>query len=402
MASYINASGPQQPVIGADIYKLAMDAGLSVPSYINQTYADADQKHGTAFEQLCVSAGVYALDKNAFGLTSATVADVLDGKYALSASNVAGVGTTTGNSSRNLFPAAVIAQVEANLAKDRTTDGVVFDAMVAQDLSIASDVFEQPVIDYGSAGTGTQAGKGPNGAKAQRVSQLSEPTMLLSISTSDRVRRLPVWGMGIEFSDQALRATTLDLLNLSVTRAVEVEMDSRAYGWITNLWAGDTDMGTSAISSVNASTLDAASSGGALTHKAWVKWLYRSRKERKIDYVVCDIDTWLKIEGRSNRPGVNSYDPSLARIDPQAMAVNSFIGDVKVFLVDAAADGGPVPANTIYGVDSRYGIARVTNAAANYQASESFAMKRSTAMRLDWSAECFQLYAAAFDTLVLA
>lgn len=402
MAAYINASGPQQVDIGPEIYKQAKDAGLSVPSYINRTYADADSKVGSAFDQLCLSAGVFAMDKNAYGLTSATVADVMDGKYALSAGNVAGVGTTTGNSSRVLFPAALIAQVEASLAKDRATDGVIFDSMIAQDISIASDVFEQPIVNFGSVGTGSQGGKGPVGAKAQRVTQLAEPASMLSITTSDRVRRLPAWGLGIEFSDQALAATTMDLLNLTVSRAVEVEMDSHAYSWITNLWAGDLDMGTSAIASVNASTLDAASTGGALTHKAWVKFLYRLRKQRKVDYIICDPDTYLAIEGRVNRPGVNSYDPSLARIDPQAQMINSMIGDVKVFMVDSAADGGPVPANTIYAVDSRYGIARVTNTAANYQASESFAMKRSTSMRLDWSAECFPLYTEAFDVLVLA
>jgi hypothetical protein len=67
-----------------------------------------------------------------------------------------------------------------------------------------------------------------------------------------------------------------------------------------------------------------------------------------------------------------------------------FGNDVKFFLVDSAADGGPVPDNTLYALDASVAISRVTNTAAAYSAVEEYAMKRSTAMRLDWSEDVFR------------
>jgi hypothetical protein len=135
--------------------------------------------------------------------------------------------------------------------------------------------------------------------------------------------------------------------------------------------------------------LDAASTGGVLTHKAWVKFLARSRKYRYVTHVICDTDTYLKIEGRTGRPGSNNYDPTLVRIDPQAMPMNQanigFGNNVKYMIVDSAADGGPVPANTVWAIDASKAVTRVTNLAAQYQASEAFAIRRSTMMRWDHS-----------------
>ena len=99
------------------------------------------------------------------------------------------------------------------------------------------------------------------------------------------------------------------------------------------------------------------------------------------------------IEGRTDRPGSNAYDPRLAVIDPQAVMINTGFGNgVKVFLVDSAADGGPVPANTIYGLDASSAITLVRNSGAAYQAVEQYVMKRTTSMRLDWAEECFRSF----------
>ena len=60
-----------------------------------------------------------------------------------------------------------------------------------------------------------------------------------------------------------------------------------------------------------------------LVHKAWVKFLARNRKKRNLTHIICDIDTYLLIEGRSGRPGTTAYDLRLAVIDPQATAANT-------------------------------------------------------------------------------
>jgi hypothetical protein len=403
MPSLIDTSGARHQVqLTPDLYARAHEANLGLPAYLSRLYPNADLKHGTAFQQFCVSEGVYLPKDRSLGLRSSMVGDVLEGKAALQfgAAVVEQKNTDYGGTqSRILFPAAVVEMIENQLQKDLVTDTALFDKMVAVTLGVASDTFEQPVINYS-----TQNGPdGANRAKAQRIAQLAEPAAMASFTTSQTPRRLPTWSIGAEFSDQALRNTTLDLVALALARFLAVERDGRVYTYLSDLWGANPDMGTAAITAVTTTSLDAAATGGVITHKSWVKWLYRNRKYRRIDYVVCDLDTYLKIEGRTGRPGfyTSSQDATLPKIDPQARAMNPYVDSVQVMLVDAAVDGGPVPANTVWGVDSRFGIVKVSNTTAAYTAAEKFALKRSEAFRMDWSETAYRQFDTAFDVLTI-
>lgn len=409
MAFFLNRKGDAVHVeIAPDVYKLAYDAGLSVPQYLNKKYAaDCDATKGSVFQQLCASEGLSRPGQNEFGLRAATLQDVLDGKSGFQAANVGGAGVNTSNSgspfgsaSRILFPAAIVSMIEAEMSKDRVTDAAVFNELVALDTSIGSENFEQPVINYGSP-------SGPQQTRSQRIAQLAEPARVLQFTTSDRVRKLPTWSFGAEFSHQALRASTLDIVALTMARLMEVERDAHSYEYLSDIYSGDGDLNVGAVSAVTSNSLDTNATGGVLTHKAWLKFLARNRKYRKITHVIGDIDSYLKVEGRTGRPGTNNYDPTLARIDPQARVMNSGFGnDVKWFIVDAAADGGPVPANTVWALDSGKGIVRVRNTAAAYTAAEDFAMRRSQALRIDWSEACYRMFGdselKAFDVLTIS
>lgn len=403
-AFYTSKGEIHQITLEASLYREAHDANMSVPAFLNRKYGgQADvNKHGSVFAQLCASQGVYLPAKNDMQLRAATIGDILEGKAALQF-QAAGVQERSsdygGTQSRILFPAAVVDMIENALQKDLTTDTTLFDQMVALNLGVASDTFEQPIINYSTL-------NGPDGtsrAKAQRIAQLAEPAAMATFTTSQTPRRLPTWSIGAEFSQQALRNTTLDLVALSLARFLAVERDSRVYEMLSQLWTGDPDMGDSAaISAVTSSTLNGSATSGALTHKAWLKWLYRNRKTRRISHVVCDLDTYLKIEARSGRPGsIGVLDPTLPKIDPQATALNPYVDNVKVMLVDAAADGGPVPANTVWGVDARFGIVKVSNTAAAYTAAETFALKRAEAFRIDSSETCYRQFDGAFDVLTI-
>ena len=164
MAFVINKAGGQVLVpLEASIYKEAKDAGKTVPQFINTKFmADADPVHGTPFQQLCASEGILSVPgkkANAFGVRSASVADILNGSSSMSAAvtNIEQRGTPFGTGSRTLFPAALIQYIEAQVAVDRVTDTVMFEGMVAQQLGIASDVFEQPVVNYNNQGGAQQA-----------------------------------------------------------------------------------------------------------------------------------------------------------------------------------------------------------------------------------------------------
>lgn len=386
------------------LYKEAHDANLSMAQYINRMFADQDpdEKIGSVFDQLCASEGLALPGKNPYGLRAATVAEVLDGTAnVLGNANPKDQGSPFGPASRILFPAALVALIESAVPKDYSTDTVVFKDLVAVEQGVATENFIQPVIDYSTL-------NGPEKARAQRVAQFSTPPNMLRFGTSERNRSLPTYGIGMEFSQQALKATTLDIVALTLNRYLLVEKDSRVYQYLSSIFAGDSDLVTGAVSAVTTSTLNGSATSGAVTHKSWVKFLARKRKLRKITHVIGDIDTYLKVEGRTGRPGSNNYDPTLSRIDPQAVAdtrQTGFGNDVKWFIVDAATDGGPVPANTVWALDATKGIVRVSNTSASYTAAETFVLRRSEAMVMHWSEDVYRLFGdtdlSPFDVLTI-
>jgi hypothetical protein len=402
LVSYINSQGQSQQVtLQEGELMQAVRSGDPVAHY-NRQFADADPRLGSAFDQFKLSAGLVRADVgNAMGIRTATIGSVLDGTSGLNAvSNVQQNTTPFGTSSRAFTAIAMIDEVMSEVQKDRETDSVVFNDLVAVNQAITTEHFEQPVIDMTGAG-------GPESAKAQRVAQGALPPKILFFKTSDRIRRIGAWTIGMEWSDQALRNTTIDYVSRTTAHYLRVEQDERVYRYLSNLFSGDNDFVVGAVSAVTSTSLDSAATGGVLTHKAWVKFLARNRKYRKITHVVCDFDTYLKIEGRTGRPGSNNYDPTLARIDPQVAFMNiGFGNDVKFFLVDSAAEGGPVPANTVWALDASIAVTKITNTAASYNAVEEFALRRVQAVRMDWAEEVFRTLGDSelrpFDVLTIS
>lgn len=405
MAKFLTTTGGvvEAANIGPGIYAEAYKQGLSVPEYINRMYANdnCDLKLGTPFQQIVASEGLAIPGKNPFGIRAKTVEEVLGAQIGANVANGKDFGSPFGSASRILFPAAIIALVEAAVPKDYSTDSVVFKDLIASEQSIATENFIQPVITYSTP-------NGPEQAKAQRIAQFGAAPNMLRFGTSERNRSLPVYGIGMEFSQQALRATTLDLVALTLNRYLMVEKDQRVYSYLSSIFSGDSDLNSGAVSAVTTSTLNGAATAGAVTHKSWVKFLARKRKLRKITHVIGDIDTYLKVESRTGRPGSNNYDPTLSRIDPQAVADSrqtGFGNDVKWFIVDTPSEGGPVPLNTVWALDSTKGIVRVSNTSASYTAAESFVLRRTEAMVMHWSEDVYRMFGDAdlspFDVLTI-
>ena len=408
MAFIVTADGKQERfAIEATVYPEARAAGLTVEEHLNQKYgANVDMKFGTPFKQILASEGLLPAAQNKFGIRSKTLEHVLN-NVGTGASAAAVVDRKTdpfGSQSRVLFPIAVIAAIEDAVQPDRVTDDVVFRQMAATKVSISGDTYAQPILDYNVAG-------GPNslqnGAKAGRVVQLGQVPTMMTLTTSDKYNTIPTYGIGIEFSDKALKNSTLDLFTLSLNRYLQIEKDQRVYGYISNLFAGDIDQGSAAVATVTSNSLDAAATGGVMTHRAWVKFLAANRKKRHLDYLICDIDTYLKIEGRTGRPGSNNYDPTLARIDPQMVPASPvpFGADVKWMIVDSAAEGGPVPANTVWALDSSQAFMIIENTDGSYSATEAFILRQSTTMIWTWSEECRRLFPSdltAFSALLIS
>jgi hypothetical protein len=384
--AYIDRSGGTQQWEPSAEELVAMVRSGDPIAEMNRKFADADLSVGTAFDQFKASIGlVRPGSNNPFGFRATKIGALLDGSAAngFSANTQQNSGTF-GTASRAFTNIAVIGEVMSELQKDRTTDSTMFEGMIANNISVDSDVFEQPVVDYKTVG-------GPEEAKAGRVAQGAEPAKMMFFKTSDRIRRIGAWSIGMQWTDQALKNTTIDYVSRTMAHYLQVERDERVYRYINSLYNGDGDLNMGAVPAVTSTSLDAAATGGVLTHKAYLGFLARNRKQRRVTHVIGSLSTYLKVEGRTGRPGSNNYDPTLTRIDPQAGMMNAGFGnDVKFFLVDSAADGGPVPDNTLYALDASVAISRVTNTAAAYSAVEEYAMKRSTAMRLDWSEDVFR------------
>jgi len=408
-AKFYDVEGKLQDLeVPPDIYRKADAANISVAAYINREYPSDPLKYGSTFHQMLASVGLVVPDakaKETYGLRPPTMAEVLAGTAGFDVSgNSSQFGSPTGQASRTLFPAALIAYMETALVKDYNMDAVQFDKMIATELAIDNDRFEQPQISMSAAPGGEP--NAPNSALASRRAQLAGPASMMQFTTSDVTRKIPTYALGMEFSKEALKATTLDLVGMSVQRQLAVERDTWVNSYISDFYAGDLDINTGSLASlgftVNSGALDAAANTQN-TQTAWLKWLNRRRKYRVIDWVMCDLATYLKhIEGRTGRPSLTAIDTLLPRMEAHGRVVNNVVGDVNVFIVDDATDGGPLPAGTILGLDSRYAIARVRNTSANVQAAESYALRQAEAFMLQFGEMCYRLHNDAFDTLVIA
>lgn len=390
-----------------NVYKLADAANLSVRAYVNRQFQTDTAKYGQPFDQMLASCGLVVPSPGTqadLGIRAPTMADILSGKAHFQAGDVVQqAGSPYGQQSRTLFPAAIIAYMETALVRDYDTDANIFDKMIAQNISVAQDTFEQPQINMSAGGN---APNSINNMRAQRRSQLDLPQVMMSFTTSDVARKIPSYALAMEFSKEALRATTLDLVGLAVKRQTAIERDGWVYSYISDIINGDLDINSQSLAALGFATttvaLDSTCPAGTITQTAWLKWLARNRKYRRLDFIVCDLATYLKIEGRTGRPSLTAIDTIIPRLEAQAKVIQTIVGDVQVFIVDDYTAGGPLPAGTILGVDSRYGMVRVTNTSANVTAAENYALRQAEGFMIQHGEIVYRLHNDAFDVLTVS
>lgn len=387
MAKFIDLNGATQDVaLTVDIYKEASLNGMTVPQLINTRYETDADKHGTAFEQFAAESGLFHHSDNRYAIRPPSMEDVLNGTAKMDA----GVIVRDANpASRIIFPAVFLEAIENKLKVD--TGGYVsqFDGLVAINDSIVGARFEQPLLNY----------SGPEGARSKTIAQLAEPNVMMGITVSDVARKIPTFSIGLQISDEALAATSLDFVSMALARQAEVERAARVDEYIVAFLNGDIDMGTDALPTATATSFDStiSSVAGVLTHKAWIKWLRANFRKRHIDWVICDLNAALAIENRTGRPIITNDDPNSFRINATAEVSNPSWQNVKIFLVE----DGVIPANTIIGLDSRYAIRRVRNSQADYAAVEQFVLRKAQAMRYDFGEIAYRMFDEAWTVLTL-
>jgi hypothetical protein len=146
-------------------------------------------------------------------------------------------------------------------------------------------------------------------------------------------------------------------------------------------------------------SFDALATDGVFTQKAWMKYLMNNGTKRTLTHIVTDIDSAMKIEGRTGKPTISGDDPNSPRIDTQFKVMNpTWATNPQIFLTQDAS----WPSATLMGLDKTAAIRRVRSLTADYQGIESFVLRRSTAMRFDFGEHVNRLFDDAFGCMTLS
>ena len=392
MPNFLDAAGkPQELKIDVTMYRAAADAGQNLQQFLALNYRTDAAKYGSTFDQLCASEGIFIAPNRELGIRPSTLYDIFEGRPTQDASVTVKDAVPA---SRILFPAFFMQAVEDRLVANLTMTADAFEKMIAIDDAVPNDRYSQPQINY----------TGPAAGRSQRIAQLSGPAAMLTITTSDKDYKIPGFSLGLEISDQAVKAASIDLVALSVARQIAVERNSRAQGYLLAALQGDVDNGEGPLSGISgkyrtSNSLDTAATGGVLTQKAWMGFLTANSQLRTITHVVTDLNGAFAIQNRTGRPVVTGDNGTSPRINTFESVMNPLWADTtNLFItVDPAW-----PANTLMGLDSRYALRRVRNLNAEYTAIEQFVMRRSQQMRFDFGEHVTRLFTDAFDEMVVS
>lgn len=392
MAKFFDASGAIQEVnIDLDTIRSAANASVSLRELLNTQYQTDASKYGEVFAQVCASEGLVFNPSKVSGIKAPKL-DAIFNPVEMQAGVVTS-NSNPSNQARVLLMPAILALIEDKLLANLAMNPAAFDKMVAQDDSISGDWVLWPEVSYSR----------PEAARSQRVAQLAAPAAMLTMTSAEKSVRIPTFSLGIEWSDQAAHIAGIDLIALSIARQAMIEKNDRANNNLAGMLNGDLDTGQAALTGAKTATATSydstiASAAGVLSHKAWMKYLYNNSNKRMISHVVTDINGALAIEGRTGKPVITGDNPASMRIDTIPAVMNPTWGPaVSVFI-----NNDPNwPANTIMGLDSRYGIHRITSTSASYSAQENFVLRRASAMRFDYGQITRRLFDDAFDVLTL-
>ena len=390
MAAFYDEQGQVQQVeVSLDLVREASDNGMSVRDWVNTIYPTDANAYGDAFTQFCASEGLVLRTTKKAGLRAPSLQSVLDGKPKMEATGA--VVRNPSQQARVLLMPAIGALIEDKLTGDMDMHASAFDSMIALDDTIADEWLLWPEANYSK----------PEQGRSQVTSQLARPARMLTLTTSEKQVRIPTYALGIEWSEQATRYLNLDFVALSIARQIAVERNERAQQDLLSMLNGDIDMGQASLASLSkvktAVSLDAAATSG-LTQKAWMLWLYSGTARRRVTHVVTDILGAMAIENRTGRPVASNLDTSGSQINANASVLNPTWGDVQVFITDDPN----WPAKTIMGIDSEYGVHRISSLKSSYTATEEFVLRRGSAMRWDTGSLCRRLYNDAFECLTYA
>lgn len=373
------------------MYAEASDAGLTLSQYLNQKYAQTTDlaKYGDVLQQAMLHGGMFTRQDGRMGLKPPTMREVLDSGIQMSAITRGDGNDRSTVAGRMLFPEILMRAIESQLRDDYSDMLGTWSSFIAQTQTVTGPKFDQPIINL----------QRPREYAHAPIAQLAEPEVMLSITTSEKAWSIPTKSIGLIISDQAAAASTLDLVNLAMTAQARQERIRMAENDIAAIVSGDADRGETAKPSFTAKSLDnAIVAAGTITHNAWVKYAHKNRRVMHVNAAICDLATAMAIEARAGKPTRDTVFVGQAEGFNQSFTVDNLTGaDPKLLILD----DGVIPANTFFGMDTRYALRRVINIAAQYSAIEQFVLRRATAFRVDYGELTHSLYPEAFKVMTL-
>jgi len=399
--SFVDADGKQEVTLGLQHWQAAQDKNLSLRQLINRKYpTTADAKHDT-FTQMCQSVGLYTKPARELGIRPITMKEIetggLDFSAAMNGTEVSPVQT------KILFPAVIAELVENKLQFERQSAVAAFDMMLADVYSVAGRRIEQPYIDY----TRTN---GPESARAMERAQGAEPATMMTIKAGEKTLTIGETPLAVTVTDEAMQATTIDMVALAMARQAEVESYTRVGEDLKKVLNGDADAGsygTSALTSVTAASFDSSITvAGTITEYAAAKWLYTGIEKRRINYIVTDFAGAWAWQNRIPTVHINSDTKTMLKIDPSGQSINStasifypsLIDSVQVFVIPSTAGW---PANTLMGFDSRYAMRKWVNTLATYSDVERYVLRRASTFVVSFGSKTTRYFDDAFSVLTL-
>lgn len=367
---------------GVGLYAEAADNKMSLPDYMAAKYGDeVDLKHGTPFEQAVLNAGLVDAKYRPAGMPAPTMEDINKERLAIRGPD----GTSDAISSRLLFPQVILETIRNYLMTDEGDFVDGYNSMVGMTENVNSPRVDQPFIDE----------RANESVIESQTAQLAEPATLVEITVGDKSYRIPTDSIGVTISDEAAQWTTLDLVNLAMTAHARKKRVRRVENDIKGMVLGDVDRGMSALPTTTAQSYDGdITTAGAITRKAWLKFLRDGYQTRSINSVMMNLDTYLALEDVIYP---KDFSSELRQTSVGHNLMNMGLVPQRILLVGDEVLG----ANRVVGLDSRFAIRRMVNVAASYDAIERYVLRRATSFRVDSGEMSHRMYDEAWSVMDL-
>lgn len=385
--SFKGADGKNHEVeIDVTDYLAAADQKINLTQFYSRKYQTAPEQP-TAFEQMISRAGIRLRADDARGIPASNLHEIFNGTLDKSMGTIlrgdgADRQTTTG---RILFPEIMLNLIAANLIDNKDDYLLPWEGAIALKTTVTGARVDQPRIDVTA----------PMASASMPVAQLAEPATMVSITLSGKSYTIPSKGIGLAVSDQALQATTIDLVGITMAAQARGERIRRLEEDMSNIINGDTDFGIAATPFVNASTFDSAIPGTAkITRRGFIKWLRQYYQKMTITHVMGDLDAALDLDQYARNPNGVTGD---TKFELDWSVINANLPKPQFLSLPTSIIG----ANRLVGFDKANALHQITNVSASYSAVENFVMRRATEFRVDSGVLLVKLYDEAFQGLTL-